>query len=155
MNMYQTPYNQYGSNSEPLFNIKDAQMHFDGFYEDLFVEMALYGEIEEIHVCRNICDHLYGNVYVKYREELQAQKSLDGVKGRYYGGKPIVVELSPVTDFREARCRQYDLGECLRGGNCNFMHLYEPSRTIRRRLTDWQRKLHRKKKSPLRLRSIY
>ncbi len=33
-----------------------------------------------------------------------------------YDGRPIVCEFSPVTDFREARCRQYDEATCGRGG---------------------------------------
>lgn len=33
-------------------------------------------------------------------------------------GRPLYAELSPVTDFREACCRQNDLGQCDRGGFC-------------------------------------
>jgi len=66
------------------------------------------------------------------------------------GGRPIVAELSPVTDFREARCRQYDMGECNRGGFCNFMHLAEPSRALHSTLFDWQRKVLRKKRKQAR-----
>lgn len=44
-----------------------AQQYFDDFYEDMFLEMAKYGEVEEIFVCRNLGDHLVGNVYVKVR----------------------------------------------------------------------------------------
>lgn len=40
-----------------------------------------------------------------------------------YAGRPLYAELSPVTDFREACCRQNENGECNRGGFCNFMHL--------------------------------
>ena len=39
--------------------------------------------------------------------------------GRYYSGKVITPEFSPVTDFRESRCRQYDEGNCTRGVNLN------------------------------------
>lgn len=38
-------------------------------------------------------------------------------------GRPIIVDFSPVTDFREATCRQYEENVCNRGGYCNFMHL--------------------------------
>jgi hypothetical protein len=31
-----------------------------------------------------------------------------------FGGRPIYAELTPVTDFREACCRQYETGECTR-----------------------------------------
>ncbi|QQP51609.1 Splicing factor U2af 38 kDa subunit, partial [Caligus rogercresseyi] len=42
--------------------------------------------------------------------------------------------MSPVTDFREACCRQYEMGECTRSGFCNFMHLKPISRELRRDL---------------------
>lgn len=48
---------------------------------------------------------------------------LQALQGRYYDGRPIIVEFSPVTDFREATCRQYEENTCNRGGYCNFMHL--------------------------------
>ena len=50
--------------------------------------------------------------------------------GRYYAGRPIVCEFSPVTDFREATCRQYEENTCTRGGYCNFMHLRPISRCL-------------------------
>ena len=62
-----------------------------------------YGKIEELHVCDNICDHMLGNVYVKFEDEEDAEKALKGLSGRYYAGRPLAVEYSPVTDFREAR----------------------------------------------------
>lgn len=145
-NIYHTPYNKYGANSEPLFNVNDARSHLDDFYEDVFIEMEQFGEIEEIYVCRNLGDHLVGNVYVKFYDEDDAMKALDGLRGRYYAGRPVAIELSPVTDFREARCRQYDVGECNRGGFCNFMHLGEPSREIQDKLFSWQRKVQRRKR---------
>lgn len=43
-------------------------------------------------------------------------------------GRPIIVDFSPVTDFREATCRQYEEDACNRGGYCNFMHLKRISR---------------------------
>eukprot|EP01018_Ginkgo_biloba_P018209 Gb_08695 [translate_table: standard] len=43
-------------------------------------------------------------------------------------GRPIIVDFSPVTDFREATCRQYEENTCNRGGYCNFMHLKKISR---------------------------
>ena len=39
-----------------------------------------------------------------------------------------------MTDFRESRCRQFDHGECTRGGYCNFMHLYKVPFELERRL---------------------
>jgi splicing factor U2AF subunit len=51
----------------------------------------------------------------------------------------MFVELSPVTDFREACCRQNDMGECNRGGFCNFMHLREPPTEMVKKLHHQQR----------------
>ena len=75
-----------------------------------------------------------GNVYVKFKEEEAAGAACKALAGRYYSGRPIVCEFSPVTDFRESTCRQYEENTCNRGGYCNFMHLKPISRDLRRRL---------------------
>merc|ERR1719505_188789 len=93
-----------------------------------------YGEIEEMNVCDNLGDHLVGNVYVKFRYEEDAEKAVNDVNNRWFDGQPIYGELSPVTDFRESCCRQYEMGECTKGGFCNFMHLKPISRELRRKL---------------------
>lgn len=118
---------------------EQLQQHFDLFFEDFFVELAKYGEIEEMNICDNVGDHLVGNVYVRYRHEEDAQKAVDGLNTRFYAGRPLYAELSPVTDFREACCRQYENSECTRGGFCNFMHLKLVSRPLRRELFESQR----------------
>lgn len=38
--------------------------------------------------------------------------AMNGLNGRFYAGKIIVAEYSPVTDFKEAKCRQYKEGAC-------------------------------------------
>jgi len=113
---------------------KEIMKHFEEFYEDVFSELSNFGEIEEMNVCDNIGDHLVGNVYIKFFREEDADKAIKGLNGRFYGGRPIQAEFSPVTDFREARCRQFDLGECTRGGYCNFMHLKEITRDLKKKL---------------------
>ncbi|CAG0885465.1 unnamed protein product [Cyprideis torosa] len=69
-----------------------------------------------------------------FRKEEDADKAVKDLNNRWFGGRPVYAELSPVTDFREACCRQYELGECNRGGFCNFMHLKPISRELRREL---------------------
>lgn len=54
-------------------------------------------------------------------------------------GRPLYAELSPVTDFREACCRQNENGECNRGGFCNFMHLRLASKELVSSLRTGQR----------------
>ncbi|XP_071003317.1 splicing factor U2AF 35 kDa subunit-like isoform X2 [Oncorhynchus clarkii lewisi] len=110
------------------------QEHYDEFFEEVFTEM------EEMNVCDNLGDHLVGNVYLKFRREEDAEKAVMDLNNRWFNGQPIHAELSPVTDFREACCRQYEMGECTRGGFCNFMHLKPISRELRRELYGRRRK---------------
>jgi len=137
-NLYVNPQNSAKSaDGSHLANISDEEMqeHFDSFFEDVFVECETkYGEIEEMNVCDNLGDHLVGNVYIKFRREEDAEKAVNDVNNRWFGGGPINGELSPVTDFREACCRQYEVGECTRSGFCNFMHLKPISRELRKEL---------------------
>lgn len=114
---------------------EQLQQHFDLFWEDLFVELSLkYGLIDELVVCDNVGDHLIGNVYVRFQDEATAEKAVKDLSTRWYAGRPLWAELSPVGDFGESRCRQHDVGECNRGGYCNFMHIKNPSRTLRQEL---------------------
>jgi splicing factor U2AF subunit len=96
----------------PQEALVEAANHFEDFYEEVFMELAKHGEIEDLIVADNIGDHMIGNVYVKFVTEDQAHGAQTGLHGRYYSGKVIVAEYSPLTDFREAKCRQYNEGSC-------------------------------------------
>jgi len=137
-NLYINPQNSAKSaDGSHLANVTDEEMqeHYDNFFEDVFVECDdKYGQVEEMNVCDNLGDHLVGNVYVKFRKEEDAEKAVSDLNNRWFGGRPIYAELTPVTDFREACCRQYEMGECARGGFCNFMHLKPISRNLRKEL---------------------
>ena len=98
------------------------------FYEDVFEEMNKHGKLECLNVCDNYSDHLVGNVYIKFDSEQAALNAMTALQNRYYNGKQILAEFSPVADFREATCRQYEENSCQRGGFCNFMHLKPISR---------------------------
>ncbi|XP_044481237.1 splicing factor U2af small subunit B-like isoform X1 [Mangifera indica] len=156
-NMYQRP-DMITPGVDPQGQALDPrkiQDHFEDFYEDLFEELSKYGEIESLNICDNLADHMVGNVYVQFREEEHAANALRNLNGRFYAvsklylckfghvfdievcilsGRPIIVDFSPVTDFREATCRQYEENVCNRGGYCNFMHLKKISKDLRRRL---------------------
>eukprot|EP00164_Ancoracysta_twista_P004324 GFYU01005827.1.p1 GENE.GFYU01005827.1~~GFYU01005827.1.p1 ORF type:complete len:350 (-),score=59.79 GFYU01005827.1:114-1163(-) len=156
--MYQNPRQQYAMQYQDGYNgpkpdEREVAEHFDDFYSEVFEELAKYGEIDELNVCDNIGDHMVGNVYVKYFDEESAARAKEALTGRFYSGKPIMGEFSPVTDFREARCRQFDEASCNRGGLCNFMHLRWPDRSLRRKLFDSQKGSHRRRRSRSRSRS--
>ena len=59
---------------------------------------------------------------------------MKGLNGRYYQKRVILAEFSPVTDFREAKCRQYCEGQCDRGGYCNFMHPKHVPKDLKKQL---------------------
>ncbi|XP_022846233.1 splicing factor U2af small subunit B-like [Olea europaea var. sylvestris] len=117
------------------------------FYEDLFEELSKYGDLQSLNICDNLADHMVGNVYVQFREEDHAASALQNLSGRFYAGRPIIVDFSPVTDFREATCRQYEENECNRGGYCNFMHLKKINRELRRKLFGRSRGRHGRSRS--------
>jgi splicing factor U2AF subunit len=119
--------------------IEDTEF-FGDFVDEVLEELKKHGRVEEVNVCQNLGDHLFGNVYIKYSLEEEAEKALMALQGRFYNGKLLQVEYSPVTDFREARCRQYDEQNCNRGGYCNFMHLKETPEHLRGYLVDSRRK---------------
>ena len=106
----------------PQVDPDQAMEDFLCFFEDLYMELSKFGRIEGLHVVDNVGDHMIGHVYCKFRQEEEASDALMGLSGRYYDGRPLQVEFSPVTDFREARCRDFDEDTCSRGGFCNFLH---------------------------------
>ena len=158
-NLYINPQNSSksadGSHLNNLqFTEEEMQEHYDGFFEEVFTEVnEKYGDIEEMNVCDNLQDHLVGNVYIKFRKEEYAEKANQDLNNRWFGGRVIYAELSPVTDFRESCCRQYELGECTRGGFCNFMHLKPISRQLRRDLFSSSRRRSRSRDRRRRSRS--
>lgn len=157
-NMYQRPdmiTPGVDPQGQPIDPVK-MQEHFEEFFEDLFEELSKYGEIESLNICDNLADHMVGNVYVQFREEEHAANALKNLTGRFYAGRPIIVDFSPVTDFREATCRQYDENTCSRGGYCNFMHLKKIGESLERRLygrRSYRRRYRSRSRSPHRHRS--
>merc|ERR1711920_982367 len=111
-----------------------AQFHVEAFYSEVVLVLAEYGEIEEVVVVDNTADYMLGNVYVKYYHDEAAEKALRGLTGRFYFGKLIDAEYSPVTDFREARCRAFHETRCSRGGACRFLHIKHIPTAVKRRV---------------------
>jgi len=148
-NLYITPENMAltGDGSHIFLCEEDAQKKFDEFYQEIFVEINdRYGEIEEMRVCDNLGEHLVGNVYVMFRREEDAEKAINGLNNRWFGKRPIYAEFSPVTDFRDACCAQYEQNTCSRAGHCNFMHVKKLSREADNQLRTYLR-LKRKRRS--------
>ncbi|XP_055225014.1 splicing factor U2AF 26 kDa subunit isoform X2 [Gorilla gorilla gorilla] len=113
LSLYRNPQNaaQTADGSHCHVSDVEVQEHYDSFFEEVFTELQeKYGEIEEMNVCDNLGDHLVGNVYVKFRREEDGQWAVAELNNRWFNGQAVHVELSPVTDFRESCCRQYEMG---------------------------------------------
>ena len=54
----------------PEEDLVEAIEHFEAFYEEVYMEMAKFGEMEEMVVADNIGDHMIGNIYVKFADEV-------------------------------------------------------------------------------------
>ena len=65
-NAFQNP----GHSATCKLTKEELQKHFDEFYEDFFVELAKYGEVEEMNVCDNVGDHLNGSNLYLYEMEI-------------------------------------------------------------------------------------
>ena len=109
------------------FNPADIQANFDEFYIDIYEELRTYGPIEDIVIASNLCDHLVGNVLVIYESIEDAVNALTNLRGRYYAGRPIDAQFSPVTSLDTAICRQFKEGNCPHDTKCNFIHPLYPS----------------------------
>lgn len=63
----------------------EVQEHYDNFFEEIFTELQEnYGKIEERNVCDNLGDHLVGNVYVKFRQEEDAEWAVAELNNRWF-----------------------------------------------------------------------
>jgi splicing factor U2AF subunit len=103
------------------------QAEFDAFYCDVFSEVVKVGEVKHMVVVENTGEHLTGHVYIMFGDEDVAAEVLQKMQGRFFKGRPLAVEFSPVRDFMDSRCKRFDDQECNRAGSCNFMHIMEPS----------------------------
>lgn len=46
----------------------------------------------------------------QFRREEDAERAVTELNNRWFNGQAVHAELSPVTDFRESCCRQYEMG---------------------------------------------
>ena len=83
-NMYQNPIIIPGTTMAE----EEMKKHFEDFYQDMFIELSLkYGELEEMHICDNLGDHLIGNMYAKFKFEEDAEKAVESLNNRFYNGE--------------------------------------------------------------------
>jgi splicing factor U2AF subunit len=121
-----------------IMNIDQLMMQqvFDDFLEEIVEELNKFGRLEDVQVVENLGDHMIGNVYAKYEDEEDAEKACKAMNGRFYAGRQLSAEFTGVTDFAEARCKQYDEDQCDRGPFCNFIHVRSPCKKLKEYLKE-------------------
>ncbi|EAY08126.1 hypothetical protein TVAG_302130 [Trichomonas vaginalis G3] len=131
-NFYQNPYHFMSLLPPDTLIIENETIrnNFDEFYLDVYEELRTFGPISEFVVSGNLCEHLLGNVLVMYENLENALTAYNNLRGRYYGGRPIDVQFSPVVNFNVAVCRQFKEGKCPHNEKCNFIHPIIPSDNI-------------------------
>jgi splicing factor U2AF 35 kDa subunit len=121
-----------GKDVEKELDVKMYQLTVDDIYEEIVEEVSKFGQLEDVQLLENLNDHMIGSAYIKYADEEHAEACRDSMNQRFYAGRTLKAEFSPVIDFPEGRCRVYDDGgECNRGAYCNFMHIATPSSALR------------------------
>lgn len=131
-NFYQNPYYFIGLLPPDTLIIESETIrnNFNEFYIDIFEELRTFGVISELLISGNLCEHLLGNVYVMYENLENAIAAYNNLRGRYYGGRPIDVQFSPVFNFNAAVCRQFRETSCPHKEKCNFIHPIMPSGNV-------------------------
>ncbi|XP_064878700.1 uncharacterized protein zrsr2 isoform X2 [Oncorhynchus nerka] len=103
---------------------EEVQQQFVDFYEDVLPEFRTAGKVVQFKVSCNFEPHLRGNVYVQFDTEEQCKEAFMMFNGRWYAGKQLQCEFSPVTRWKTAICGLFDRQKCPKGKHCNFLHVY-------------------------------
>ncbi|XP_036807410.1 U2 small nuclear ribonucleoprotein auxiliary factor 35 kDa subunit-related protein 2 isoform X3 [Oncorhynchus mykiss] len=103
---------------------EEVQQQFVDFYEDVLPEFRTAGKVVQFKVSCNFEPHLRGNVYVQFDTEEQCREAFVMFNGRWYAGKQLQCEFSPVTRWKTAICGLFDRQKCPKGKHCNFLHVY-------------------------------
>lgn len=106
------------------------QANFDEFYLDIYNELKKFGTITDFLVADNLCDHLVGNILVRFEHPEECKAALENLRGRFYAGRPVDAQLSPVVDFVGAVCQELRENSCRFGLRCNYIHPKYPSQAI-------------------------
>ncbi|XP_077059003.1 uncharacterized protein zrsr2 [Siphateles boraxobius] len=122
--MEQSRRDDYDTDASLEYCEEETQQQFLDFYEDALPEFKNAGRVVQFKVSCNFEPHLRGNVYVQYDTEEQCKEAFMMFNGRWYAGKQLQCEFSPVTRWKTAICGLFDRRKCPKGKNCNFLHVF-------------------------------
>lgn len=127
------------------FEQKYMKRHFEHFYKETWRSLMEMGKIEELRVVSNLGEHLLGNVYVRFDNNETAANVVKELKNKKFNKIILLPELSPVTNFTEACCKEDGEGHCGRGAQCNYLHIMKVSRKLLEKLEREQSKFRKRR----------
>lgn len=127
------------------FEKKYLKRHFEHFYKETWRTFMELGRIAELRVVSNLGDHLLGNVYIRFEETADACRIVRDLKAKKLNEVILLPELSPVTNFADACCKEDLEGKCGRGAQCNYLHIIKVSRKLMERLEKEQARYWKKR----------
>ena len=71
------------------------------FYEDIFEELAKFGEVQNLNVCDNLADHMVGSVYAKVR------RPYSGCSLGCKAWRWLTAMIYPHTGYRKVCCVEF------------------------------------------------
>ena len=118
------------------YTAKFLKRRLEEFYEEIWMELVTLGDIEDVMIARNSCDHLVGNVYVRFATLKQAKKAMEALKDRTFEGRLILPEYCITLDFNEAICKPHEEGTCahMQKHDCSLVHVAAVSEKLQRKL---------------------
>lgn len=112
----------------PKISNQERLNSFNAFYMDVYLEMKLFGEVEDIVVAENITPHLQGNVFVRFKEADDALAAHKALENRFYAGRVVHSTFVPTEKLSTILCKDYP--NCIHGLNCCYVHMLEPSKHV-------------------------
>ncbi|KAG9266680.1 U2 small nuclear ribonucleoprotein auxiliary factor 35 kDa subunit-related protein 2 [Astyanax mexicanus] len=122
--MEQLKRDDYDTDASLEYSEDEIFQQFLDFYEDVLLEFRNAGKVVQFKVSCNFEPHLRGNVYVQYETEDQCKEAFMMFNGRWYAGRQLQCEFSPVTRWKTAICGLFDRQKCPKGKHCNFLHVF-------------------------------
>ncbi|KAK9966394.1 hypothetical protein ABG768_003506 [Culter alburnus] len=122
--MEQSRRDDYDTDACLEYSEEETHQQFLDFYEDALPEFKNAGRVVQFKVSCNFEPHLRGNVYVQYDTEEQCKEAFMMFNGRWYAGRQLQCEFSPVTRWKTAICGLFDRRKCPKGKHCNFLHVF-------------------------------
>ncbi|XP_028836710.1 U2 small nuclear ribonucleoprotein auxiliary factor 35 kDa subunit-related protein 1 [Denticeps clupeoides] len=122
--MEQSRRDDYDTDASLEYSEDEVYQQFLEFYDDVLPEFKSVGKVLQFKVSCNFEPHLRGNVYVQYSTEEESREAFMMFNGRWYAGRQLQCEFSPVTRWKTAICGLFDRKKCPKGKHCNFLHVF-------------------------------